>query len=764
MILDYFCKLAPKGETALIVKQKPTGGHHLDGSPKYTWPAYMPSHKIKQGESWFLNTGSFILDRMPGKPSASVANCTHVLFMMLDDIGTKSKTPPLAPTAIVETSPGNYQYWYAYSDQPTVEEHCAALTVIAAAGYTDPGATNAVRNCRLPGSVNQKPGRESFVCREVEFHPEREYTLAQICEALDVTPAETGTARGITFRVKDTGNDNVLAWLNEQGLVTSNVNQEGWCGVVCPNHEGHTDGQIEARYKPMDRSFCCYHAHCEHLDSRFFCDWVAEQGGPRTIPGLRDDLIADYTGKINKLTPTEAFPDEGARRVAEVERKQAGREDREGWHGRFAYIMDDDAYFDRETCSEVSRRAFNAIFKHITCTSITAGGKPSKVEASHWFDEHREAMGGYALKGLTYAAGEDWMVHKDGLVYGNVWRDARPKVEGGGDPTPWLEHCRRLVPDERELNHIWDVMAFKVQNANVKINHAILHGGKGGCGKDTMWAPFIWAVCGPHEKNKGLIDNDNLASQWGYQLEAEIVVLNELKEPEAKDRRALANKLKPIIAAPPEMLTINRKGLHPYQMVNRLFMLAFTNEDTPITLDSDDRRWFCVWSDSAKMTMAEAQAIWGWYKNGGFEAVAGWLHARDVSAFGPQAIPMMTDYKQKLIYTGMSNAEGYVYHEIEAGHAPFNVDVIAGPWHKMVKDLTDATNGSVRVVQPALFHALKENGWVDKGLCYSADYRTKKHCFVRPALANWSRSDVRRELARITGEGRDTPNVVSIKN
>ena len=174
-------------------------------------------------------------------------------------------------------------------------------------------------------------------------------------------------------------------------------------------------------------------------------------------------------------------------------------------------------------------------------------------------------------------------------------------------------------------------------------------------------------------------------------------------------------------------------------MVNRLFMLAFTNEDMPITLDSDDRRWFCVWSDSAKMTQTEAQTIWSWYHNGGFEAVAGWLHARDVAGFGPQAIPPMTEYKQKLIYTGMSNAEGYVFHEIEAGHAPFNVDVIAGPWHKMTKEMTEATNNSIRVVQPALFHSLKEAGWVDKGLCYSADYRTKKHCFVKPALEDWSR-------------------------
>lgn len=762
MMFDYFTGLAPKGETALIVKQVDTGKLHKDGSPRYTWPAYLPNHKRREGESWFLNTGGFILDRMPGKPSASTANCTHVLFMMLDDIGTKSKIPPLKPTAIVETSPGNYQYWYAYSEQPTVEEHCAALTAIAAAGYTDPGATNAVRNCRLPGSVNQKPGRDAFVCREIEFN-KVEYTLEEICAALDVTPAEVGNAQRITFRVKDTGNDTVLAWLNDQGLVTSNVNAEGWCGVVCPNHEGHTDGQIEARYRPLDRSFCCYHAHCDALDSNFFCEWVAEQGGPNVKPGFRDDLIADYTSKIEKLTPTAAFPNEAAARIAETEAKQAGREERAEWHNRFAYIVDDDAYFDRQTCSEISRRAFNALFRHVDCTSAGLSGKPRRVDASHWFDEQREARGAYALKGLTYAAGEDWLVQKDGLVYGNLWRDARPQTAGGGDVTPWLDHCRRLVPDAGELEHILDAMAFKVQNARIKINHAVLHGGRGGCGKDTMWAPFIWAVCGPHEKNKGLIDNDSLLSQWGYQLEAEIVVLNELKEPDARDRRTLANKLKPIIAAPPEMLTINRKGLHPYDMVNRIFMLAFTNEDMPITLDSDDRRWFCVWSDAPKMTASEAQRLWGWYKSGGFEAIAGWLKARDVSRFNPQGVPPMTEYKQKLIYVGMSNAEGYVYHEIEAGHAPFNADVIAGPWHKILKDLTDATNGSVRVVQPALFHALKEAGWIDKGLCHSIDFPTKRHCFVKPSLKNWSRSHVRRELARVTGERKDKANVVRIK-
>ena len=752
-LFEYFTSLAPEGETALIVKQKSTGGLYADGSPKYTWPAFLPKHPRKEGESWFLNTGSFIHARFEGgRPSASVANCSHVLFMMLDDIGTKSKTPPLAPTAIVETSPGNYQWWYAYSEQPTVGQHCAALRAIADAGYTDPGATNAVRNCRLPGSVNQKPGRDAFVCREVEFHPEREYTLPDICAALGVTPAEADTAQRIAFRVKDTGNDSVLAWLNDQGLVTQGINGEGWCGVVCPNHEQHTDGNVEARYHPIDRAFCCYHAHCEGLDSRFFCDWVAEQGGPRTSPGFRDDLIAEYTQRINTLTPTPKFPNEAAVRVAEVERKQAGREDRAGWHRRFAYIASDDSYFDQEACIEISRKAFNALYRGVDCVSATNG---RRIEASTWFDEHRESAGGYVLQGLTYAPGEAWKVHKDGLVYGNLWRDARPAVTGSGDPTPWLDHCRRLVPDAKELAHIWDAMAFKVQHPRVKINHAVLHGGRGGCGKDTMWAPFIWAVCGPHEKNKGLIDNDSLSSQWGYQLEAEVVVLNELKEPDARERRALANKLKPIIAAPPETLTINRKGLHPYQMVNRIFLLAFTNEDMPITLDSDDRRWFCLWSDAERMTPVSAAALWSWYHAGGFETVTAWLRERDVSAFRPQAAPPMTEYKQKLIYVGMSNAEGFLYHEIMKGAQPFDRGAVAGPWHEVLDKLEGRAPAGLKLVKPALFHALKEAGWIDKGLCQAPEYTTKRHVFVK---SDCSKAEAR----RLIDEG--VSNVVSLQN
>jgi hypothetical protein len=334
-------------------------------------------------------------------------------------------------------------------------------------------------------------------------------------------------------------------------------------------------------------------------------------------------------------------------------------------------------------------------------------------------------------------------VARDGDVYGNRWRDARP-APGTGDVTPWIDHCRTLLPDDDEREHIWDVMAYKVQHADVKINHAVLHGGDQGCGKDTLWAPFLWAVCGPGLKNRGLMDNDTLNSQWGYQLESEVLIINELREPEARERRALANRLKPLIAAPPELLVVNRKGLSPYDMVNRMFVLAFTNDPVPITIDSQDRRWFCVWSSAPRMRADDARSLWDWYKSGGFEAVAGWLHRRDVSKFNPAGTPRWTEFKASLIEQGMSVAESYLVDMLRGRRGEFAKGVIGSPFHALCDRLAGAVPSGVKVPQAALLHAVKEAGWVDLGRVASSDLPTKKHLFCAPEMAQMNKSDLRR--------------------
>ena len=737
--------LAPEGETLLYVLQKPhIDLFHKDGAQRYTWPAFLPSKRRPKG-AVYVNTASFIKDRMTVKISAAAANATHCLFLVLDDVGTKSKVPDLKPTWKIETSPGNYQWGYVFNEQPTTGEFSAAIKAIAAAGYTDEGAINPVRNVRVPGSINLKPGRDNFAAILTEFNPEVDYTLEQICSALGVTPAEADTAvhRSMQSYLNDDGTDDVLAWVAGRGDMLEPVNPAGWAGVRCPNYEEHTDGNEMGRYAPLTRAYTCLHAHCVEWDSAAYLEWVADMGGPVHRPGLRDTILADAMAKaLGSLSPTEAFSDEAAKIVKEVERKELGRIQKADWWSRFAYVQTSDAYFDLDERRLVSRGTFNALFRHIDCRTVHGNGK-KKIEASVCFDENRQEAGAPALVGVTYAAGESVLVARDGLVYGNQWIDARLSPSTG-DITPWLDLLNRIVPEQFEREHLLDVMAYKYQHPEVKINHAILLAGGQGAGKDTLLAPFIRAICGPSERNKTLINAVTLSSTFTYYAETELLVVNELRPDDFKDRRALENTLKPVIAAPPEYLTVNKKGSHPYEVLNRVLVLAMSNFRDAIALPPDDRRWFVLWTYAPLMDKAEAKQIWDWYKAGGFEAITGYLASRDVSQFNPGAAPPMTEAKQIMSQQSMSPAESYILGLIEGRIGEFSRGAVGAPFQALIDRLAGSAPGNMKLNMSALIHALAEAGWVDVGRIKSRTHETKKQVYCAPEMAQrYTKSELR---------------------
>ncbi|NDH54508.1 MAG: hypothetical protein EBY24_21625, partial [Betaproteobacteria bacterium] len=486
-----------------------------------------------------------------------------------------------------------------------------------------------------------------------------------LANATDIVFDKTGTLTTGQMHLRDAitlgtlDRNTVLAWAAARGDLLEKGNSSGWWGIVCPNSAEHSDGNPMGRYHPVNRAYCCLHEHCAHLDSVAYLAWVEEHGGPKRSHGLRDELLAAVMeNTLSKLTPTVEYPNDAATVIAEVEHRELGRVEMSGWFERFAYIQNDDAYFDMEDRREVMRKTFNALFRHINCKS--RHGKHPKVEASVSFDEYRQDKGARALVGITYAAGESVLVAREGLVYGNRWRDARPEPVAA-DVSAWLRHVERMVPIEFEREHLLNALAHKVQFPSHKINHAILLGGNHGSGKDTLFAPFFWAIGGKAKANCSLVKNEDLNSQWGYALECEVMEIAELRQAEAKDRRALENTLKPIIAAPPELLMVNRKGLHPYYALNRVFVVAFSNERVAISLPSEDRRWFVLWSEAGKLPEAEAVALWNWYEHrGGFAAVAAYLHTRDVSAWNPNAAPPMTEAKMIMVEHGMSGAESFL--------------------------------------------------------------------------------------------------------
>lgn len=302
--IAYLDALYPPGEKMLIGKQFVKG----DGGT-----GYIPTEVLTPKTALYVSTGSFIKDRADddGKLRASAENIEHCAFLMLDDIGTKSKTPGLEPTWKIETSPGNYQWGYVYSERPTKAEQSAALAALIDAGYCDPGANNPVRWSRIPGSMNLKPKHNGFIARLEAFAPERRFVLSEICAALGVVPSEARAqshSGGQRVRVKDDGSDDVLAWLSENDHVMAGANPEGWYEVRCPDAKKHSDGREGARYLPATRAFKCMHSHGEDWTSERFLKWVTDEGGPERRYGLRPELLFGKTGDTSNSSTVPPAP------------------------------------------------------------------------------------------------------------------------------------------------------------------------------------------------------------------------------------------------------------------------------------------------------------------------------------------------------------------------------------------------------------------------------------------------------------------------
>jgi hypothetical protein len=186
-------------------------------------------------------------------------------------------------------------------------------------------------------------------------------------------------------------------------------------------------------------------------------------------------------------------------------------------------------------------------------------------------------------------------------------------------------------------------------------------------------------------------------------------------------------------------------------MVNRMMVLAFTNDPVPISISSGDRRWFCIWSAAGRMDAKDAVKLWTWYKHGGFETIARWLADRDVSAFNPSAPPMWTEFKENLIEHGMSIAESFIVEQIRARVNEFRRGIIATPFYGICDRLATTAPAGVKVPQSALLHALKEAGWIDRGKVASVEHPGKRHVYVSPEFATERKNVLRNMLEGETG-------------
>jgi len=321
--------------------------------------------------------------------------------------------------------------------------------------------------------------------------------------------------------------------------------------------------------------------------------------------------------------------------------------------------------------------------------------KEQYLSASAWLDKNRP------VEQMTWAPGlpmliEDRLVSnggwikRDGVTCFNLYRPPLPLPNGDASKADaWIQHILRIY-DEDTAGHIIKYFAFKVQQPEVKINHAVMFGGDQGIGKDTICAPLKYAV---GAWNFIEVSPKHISGRFNGYAKAVILRVSEARDLGEVNRFDFYEQMKVLTASPPEVLRVDEKHMREYDIFNVCGVIITTNYKTNgIYLPTDDRRHFVAWSQAKKEDFSEEywDEIWGWYEAGGFAHVAAYLRTLDISAFNPKAPPPKT---------------AAFWDIINANHAPEEAelaDVIDGlskPWTLNGTTGTDA-NGDLILEPP----------------------------------------------------------------
>lgn len=325
----------------------------------------------------------------------------------------------------------------------------------------------------------------------------------------------------------------------------------------------------------------------------------------------------------------------------------------------------------------------NRLPKRILCDESGApiagdDGQPLLLKASAWLDkkQHVEQMtwcpGKPRLLPDTIVSDGGWVTHKGATCY-NLYR---PPALIGGDATlagPWLDHVRRVVPDDAD--HLFGWFAQRVQQPEIKINHAIVLGGKEGIGKDTILEPVKMAV-GPWNFTE--ISPAHLMGRFNGFVKSVILRINEARDLGEIDRFSFYDHLKPFTASPPDVLRVDEKNLREHSVFNVCGVVITTNYKTNgIYLSPDDRRHYVAWSALAKEDFEPEYfaGLYAWFAAGGHAHVGAWLRAYDLSSFDAKRPPKHTEAWHDIVTAGLAPEDSDLMDALERLQYPAAVTI-----------------------------------------------------------------------------------------
>lgn len=684
--------------------------HHLTA-----WKGdYACRYQFGENTNQYFTISTFYCDEeQHARRRKALFRQTHCI--VLDDVREKlsieaCQNLPL-PSWILETSAGSEQWGYILT-QPETERSKVEnlLDGLVAQGLApdgkDPGMKGVTRYVRLPDGINNKTSKGFFKCELKTWNPFNRVTMEQLAAPFSVDLDAPRREQ----RVDGAADVSDHPLLQTEHLHVKEIRSDGRFDITCPWVDEHTDAADNgaAIFTNGDGSigFKCHHGACQsrtghdllrylddcqpgfsqHLRSWQFTremsevsttpppppvDFMAPQPAQTpSTPLVTPDSLLDELRRVNPRSDEAKRTTEQLLHLVDALPKI----DQYDWHDQVKDLMHwskqdlkdilvdmrkkwygekvNDAEFYNTL---VFVRDINQFYDYRTRIFYSA-----EAMQNSYSDQDSEARKQALQEGrvkkvdrLDYAPRQARFFTDRGIEYGNTWCEASLEKGTPGDCAPWLDHWKVLDWDDHQ-EHMLNWMAYTVQHPEHKINHALLLGSGEGCGKDFLLYPLIKAM----GENAEIIGGEELLEGFNeYLLSTKYLHVNEVEIGDHREAKAVSQKLKPMTSAPPETLSINKKGVSRVKVRNIVNCTMTTNSSLPLKLNGASRRFYAMWSDfnprDARDNMLPHWERywcerWDWMKEGGWEACVNYLRTRDLKGFNPFAAPPMTEFVREI--------------------------------------------------------------------------------------------------------------------
>lgn len=599
----------------------------------------------REPEPWYFCISTVAAPDEEGTVRRRKEDAVEVFCVVLDDIGTKSVAPELAPSWVIESSPGNFQWGYLLEPTTDFELFDGLIDALVLAGHTDGGAKGVTRIMRVPGSLNTKPQHGGWTAKLISMDPTRSWTLDGLVAAfgLDVTRVAAKAAPVPLAVEAREGVDPVLDWLYAEGYV---IADDGgmWVKIFCPwlkeEGAGHTTGE-DAGYSPLGRGdrpeyrgFHCFHDHATKHTTGEFLEWVMAEGGP---PASVFDPIPLMQHRYVMIENEEL--------VADMEQRPQG-----GY-----WLM---------TWSEFGKRFPG---------NVRLPGMDRAVSIRNaWLADINTRHVAQA----AYVPGAEPILEQDGQQCVNVWKEPS-WAETHDAPTATLKHLEFLLPDVVERELFLDWLAWKIQNPGRR-SYAVCMVAQDGYGTGRSWlkqllTDIVKGGVNPASLSQ-LIGADNNSQFNGWASRCQFVVVEEARAVDREEYYQGYETFKQNVDTRATSFICNPKYGKQRDDVMWFNVLIFSNHADALLLPENDRRVCVLTNPEAIAERAHYDMIEAALGNGEAARAFWYLKRRDVSGFD-HVYPPMTPGKQRMIEGGLS-AEDEIEQWIRE-HAP---DLITKAW------------------------------------------------------------------------------------